>query len=394
MISVEEAKDLVVQNTTTLRSIILPLIEATGLILAEDVYARFNVPSFQQSAMDGYAFCYDDWMINKHLLLRDVIQAGRTDKVELLPQTAIRIFTGAPLPSGADTVVMQEKTNILNGHLIIEDDLLIKGSNVRAIGAEISKGTLALQKATRLTPGAIGFLATIGEAGARVYPAPKVSIIVTGKEIQPPGTNLLHGQVYECNSFTLHAALRQLNVEEVSIDHADDEPLLIQQKIAEHLTTADVVLITGGVSVGDYDYVTQALQSCGVDQIFHKIKQRPGKPLYFGKKGMKLVFGLPGNPSSVLTCYYEYVLLAIERMMQNIPSSVTTKLLPLDADYVKKTGLTHFLKAYCTNDKVTLLGSQESFKLQAFAIANCLVCLPEEREEFKKNEMVEVHILP
>lgn len=394
MISVKEAKDLVEQHTAALTPALLPLINAAGLTLAQDVYARFDVPSFQQSAMDGYAFCYKDWMNSKQLFIHDVIPAGRTDEVELQHNTAIRIFTGAPLPSGADTVVMQEKTEIINDHLIITDSQITAGTNVRSIGAEITKGTLALAKGSKLTPGAIGFLATIGEASVHVYPAPKVSIIVTGKEVQQPGTILQHGQVYECNSFMLHAALQQLNIKDVTIEHADDEPALIQQKIAAQLATADVVLITGGVSVGDYDFVAQALQSCGVEQVFHKIKQRPGKPLYFGKKENKLVFGLPGNPSSVLTCYYEYVLPALEKMMQRDFFSVGIEQLPLDADYIKKTGLTHFLKAYCTNDKVTLLGAQESFKLQSFAHANCLVCLPEEKEEFKKDELVEVHLLP
>ncbi len=250
-----------------------------------------------------------------------------------------------------------------------------------------------MAKGTKLTPGAIGFLATIGKATVAVHPTPKVSIIVTGKEIQQPGAILQHGQVYECNSFTLSAALKQLGITNVGVEHADDELALIQQMIAKHLEFSDVLLITGGVSVGDYDFVIPALKQCGVEQVFHKIKQRPGKPLYFGRKGNKLVFGLPGNPSSVLTCYYEYVVPALERMMQ-LESSIIKTNLQLGSDHSKKIGLTHFLKGYYTKENVIILGGQESYKLGSFAMANCFVCLPEEREEFKEGELVEVHILP
>jgi molybdopterin molybdotransferase len=314
--------------------------------------------------------------------------------VQLGVNKAIRIFTGAPLPSGADTVVMQEKITVKDRTLIIGDNELQKGTNVRKIGSEIAKGTLALQKSTKLTPGAIGFLATIGLSEVPVYRLPKVSIIVTGNEIQQPGTALQHGQVYECNSFTLRAGLQQLKIRDVQVEHAEDQPAVIQDIITRFILTSDVVLITGGVSVGDYDFVTPALRQIGVEQIFHKIKQRPGKPLYFGKKGKTLIFGLPGNPSSVLTCYYEYVVPALEKLMQMPESTIITTMLPLASPYSKKTGLSHFLKGYCAGKNVCVLTAQESYKLYSFAKANCLIFLPEEIEEFKKDDMVEVHIFP
>lgn len=394
MISVIEAKELLERNTNALSPVELPLAEAAGLVLAEDAYSNFDIPAFEQSGMDGYAFRFDDWAVNQKLLIEEEIPAGRTNKVQLGVNKATRIFTGAPLPSGADTVIMQEKTSVKGSTLEINDPELQKGTNVRKIGSEISKGTLALAKGTKLTPGASGFLATIGKDKVAVYPAPKVSIIVTGKEIIQPGTTLQHGQVYESNSFTLRAALKQPGIKDVVVEHADDELSVIQRLITKHLLLSDVLLLSGGVSVGDYDFVTPALKQCGVEQVFHKIKQRPGKPLYFGKKGNKLIFGLPGNPSSVLTCYYEYVLPAIEKMMQMAISNIIKKYLPLSCNYPKKTSLTHFLKGYCTSQNVTPLGAQESYKLQSFARANCLICLPEEKEEFKINEMVEVHILP
>jgi molybdopterin molybdotransferase len=394
MISVNEAKELVDRNTAPLQPVELPLMKAAGLVLAEDAYSDFDVPAFEQSGMDGYAFRFQDWASNQTLSIQDEIPAGRTDEVRLGENKAARIFTGAPLPSGADTVIMQEKTLVKAKTLEITDNQLQKGTNVRRIGSEISKGAFALAKGTKLTPGAIGFLATIGKEKIAVHTTPKVSIVVTGKEIQQPGTALQHGQVYECNSFTLHAALQQLGIKDIKVEIADDEASLIQQIIAKHLEVSDVLLITGGVSVGDYDFVIPALQQCGAEQVFHKIKQRPGKPLYFGRKGSSLIFGLPGNPSSVLTCYYEYVLAALEKMLQLPVSSLVKTNLSLASAYSKKTGLTHFLKGFCTRENVTILGAQESYKLQSFAKANCFVCLPEEREEFVENEIVEVHILP
>ncbi len=394
MISVKEAKELVFQSVMNLSPITLSLNEASGLVLADDIYSNFDIPAFEQSAMDGYAFRFNDWKNRHQLSIEDEVQAGRTDKVYLYPSKAIRIFTGAPLPVGADTVVMQEKTIVNGSTLEITDNEVQKGTNVRPVGAEILKDSLALVKGSKLTPGAIGFLATIGRDKVPVYPTPKVSIIVTGKEIQQPGITLHHGQVYECNSFTLNAALQQLNIKDVTIEHADDDLEVIQKLIAKNLQVSDVLLITGGVSVGDYDFVTPALKQCNVVQVFHKIKQRPGKPLYFGKKENALVFGLPGNPSSVLTCYYEYVVPALEKMMHIFGSTIIKKMLPLTSEYLKHAGLTHFLKGFCTAEDVSPLGAQESYKLQSFAQANCLICIPEEREKFKKDEMVEVHILP
>jgi molybdopterin molybdotransferase len=313
--------------------------------------------------------------------------------VQIGKNKAARIFTGAPIPVEADTVVMQEKTLVNNSVLEINDPELQKGSNIRNIGSEIANGVLGLTRGTRLTPGAIGFLATIGKDKIPVFPTPRVSIIVTGKEIRQPGERLQHGQVYECNSFTLRAALRELQITDIGVEHANDEPEELKSIIAHHLNASDVLLITGGVSVGDYDFVTQALKDCEVEKVFHRVKQRPGKPLFFGKIGNKIVFGLPGNPSSVLSCYYQYVVPGIERIMQFPESTVLTTYLPLTSAYIKKRGLTYFLRGIYNSKGVTPLGGQESYKLQSFANANCLICLPEDEEKFEKDELVEVHIL-
>jgi molybdopterin molybdotransferase len=173
----------------------------------------------------------------------------------------------------------------------------------------------------------------------------------------------------------------------------DDDPGLLAKEIDNALQNADLLLLTGGVSVGDYDFVAKALDTCGVQTIFHKVRQRPGKPLLFGKKEETVVFGLPGNPSSVLTCFFEYVLPAIEQLMQLRSSFITTTTLPMLADYEKNGRLTVFLKATHIHEGVLPLGAQESFKMRSFAVANCLIVVDESGTGYKKGDMAEVHLL-
>jgi len=174
---------------------------------------------------------------------------------------------------------------------------------------------------------------------------------------------------------------------------AEDDLKILEDVLSQALLEADLVLLTGGVSVGDYDFVLAAARNCGVKQAFHKIRQKPGKPLFFGSKYQKIVFGLPGNPSSVLSCFYQYVVPAIGRMMGkalglDIAQAVLTH------DYTKAPGLTHFLKGRFDNGNVTPFHAQESFKLHSFAEANCLIVLEETASDYKAGEQVEVHLLP
>ncbi|MBO9204889.1 MULTISPECIES: molybdopterin molybdotransferase MoeA [Niastella] len=393
MISVIEAKNMIRANATALTPVTVPLQQAAGLILAADVFAVADIPAFDQSAMDGYALSFAGFELHKTLAIHGEVPAGAPDLSLLQPNQAMRIFTGAPVPTGADTVVMQEKVQVNNGQLNILDDQLITGSNVRLKGSEIKAGELVLSKGKKLTPAAVGFLATTGVAEVLVFPTPVMSIIVTGNELQQPGKTLLHGQVYECNSFQLRAALQGLQIEEVPLFEAKDDPQVVKDTLQYALDNSDVVLLTGGVSVGNYDFVPEAAAACGVTTLFHKLKQRPGKPLYVGRKGNKWVFGLPGNPSSVLTCFYEYVVTALEQLMQVSPVLKTIQV-PLSKPYSKNATLTFFLKGYYDGQTVVPLDSQESYRLRSFAMANCLLCLPEEKMEFSEGDLVEVHILP
>lgn len=393
MISVNEAKDIVRNNIEPLSEVIVPLQQASGYVLAEDIYASIDIPAFRQSAMDGYAFSFNDYRSGQRLEIIGEVPAGVDKAFEDLSYKAIRIFTGAPVPEGADTVVMQEKVAVENRKLLILDEQLAEGSNVRPKGSEIEAGALALPSGSFLSPAALGFLTGIGVSEAKVYARPRITIIVTGKELQTPGKPLQPGQVYESNSTTIKAALQQLQITHVATVMADDDPEILKNATEAALLTSDVVLLTGGISVGDYDFVLQATEQCGVQKLFHKIKQRPGKPLYFGKKGEKVVFGLPGNPSSVLTCFYEYVIPAIEGLTGR-KDIIKTCPLPLTAALTKKTGLTHFLKGLSDGTTVNPLDAQESFRLSSFAKANCLIVLDENKEDFDEGDMVEVHLLP
>lgn len=391
MISVNEAKDIITESVKRLPSQRLPLTRALGLVLGEDVYALTDIPNFRQSSMDGYAIRFEPG--RTVFTLAGEMAAGSTAALDIGPAEAVRIFTGAPLPAGADTVVMQEKVTFEGDRVMVEDGAMHAFQHVREKGAEIKRGALAMQAGTLLSPAAIGFLAGIGIPELQVIPAPKVSIILTGNELQEPGKPLAFGQVYEANSVMLSAALRQLGVEDVSVLRAVDDLKVLQNVLSQALLEADLVLLTGGVSVGDYDFVVAAAKNCGVKQAFHKIRQKPGKPLFFGSKYQKIVFGLPGNPSSVLSCFYQYVLPAVGRMMgKNLRLQVTQGI--LTHDYAKVSGLTHFLKASFNNGNVTPLHAQESFRLHSFAEADCLIVLDEAKGNYQAGEQVEVHLLP
>ncbi|TWI85541.1 molybdopterin molybdotransferase [Lacibacter cauensis] len=391
MISVTEAKHIISTTVTALHPVTVPLLQARGKVLAADIVATVDIPAFPQSAMDGYAFAFDD--IQKELIIEGEMAAGSSSTVEVTTGKAIRIFTGAPVPAGADTVVMQEKVRTENGVLLIDDDKLQRHSNLRPVGSEIKAGELALPKGGILTAAAIGFLAGIGVTVVSVIPDPVISIILTGNELQEPGKPLLYGQVYESNSFGLTAALESLHLSVHRIYKAEDDPEILTAILQQALNESDLVLLTGGVSVGDYDFVLQAANTCGVLQQFHKVKQRPGKPLFFGTKDNKLVFGLPGNPSSVLTCFYEYVTEALSLQTKR-PLQLKTVQTVLAKDCIKPPGLTHFQKAYYDGEKVLPLTAQESYKLNSFATANCLLVLDGENDEYKTNDPVTIHLLP
>lgn len=393
MISVNDAISKIKSSTDLLVPAKLPLSQAGGLVLAENVFARCSVPNFNQSAMDGYALRFDDLLKTKELYVSKEIAAGDRNVALIQEHHAVRIFTGAIVPQELDTVVMQEKIELRDNKIIVLDEELKKGSNVRLAGSEIKKGDLALAEDSLLTAAAIGFLAGVGTKEVLVYPKPAVHIIVTGKELVKAGEELEEGQVYESNSLLLQTALKQFHIDNITVDFIGDDLEETKQAIEKALIQSDLVLLTGGVSVGNYDFVVKAAEACGIGQLFHKVKQRPGKPLYAGRKNKKIIFGLPGNPASVLSCFYNYVVVAIESMAGR-KNLLEKKWVPLAKSFSKKIKLTQFLKARFDDTNVTPLPAQESFRLSSFSLANCLIVLPEEKLDFVEGEVVETLVLP
>lgn len=393
MISVNEAKKIIEENISPLEPVEMLLENATGLVLAEDIFASYDIPAFPQSSMDGYAFSFNEWKQLGKLKIKGESAAGSENEVKLAPGSAVRIFTGAPLPNGADTVIMQEKSKVENGELIIEDEKLQSGNSVRPKGSEIKSGALALEKGNHLSAAAIGFLAGIGINKIKVFPNPSVCIIITGNELHQPGSPLKYGQVYESNSFALLSILKKLSIDGSKVLFAKDSLENVEATLQTALRNSDVVLLTGGISVGDYDFVFEAAEKLGVKKLFHKIKQRPGKPLYFGMKGSKLVFGLPGNPSSVLTCFYQYVLPSLAKLSRRKLELKKIESL-LSKDFQKNTSFTHFLKGQYNGGSVTILDAQESYRLSSYATANCLVEIDEQVNSCKAGDLVPVYLLP
>lgn len=373
MIAVQEAKRLIKEHVKVQKTIQLDLASALGFTLAHDVYASVDLPPFTQSAMDGYAFKYQSDFAGRAYQCIGTITAGIASDMVVNPGQAVRIFTGAALPSDVDTVVMQEKTTISNNQLSIAiDDYPVYGMHVRKKGEEINAGDVLIQKGSTLNVGSIGLLASAGIAMVQVYAKPRIAIIVTGNELVDLDQTLQLGQIYESNSFLIKAYLHKMGIQDVACFKALDDLNTLSQLIKTTLDSVDMLLITGGVSVGAYDFVKQACIDQDAEIIFHKVSQKPGKPLLFGKKDQKIIFGLPGNPASVLTCLYQYVGLAIQFMAGNI-NNLTPLEYPLRYDYKKTVGLTHFLKAHFDGQYVDILTGQESSKLTSYAKANGIV---------------------
>lgn len=390
MISVEQAKELVIKNVSSLEMIGVNVIDTQHSCLAEDVIAPVSIPLFNQSAMDGYAFRFED--INQPLNVVDEIPAGDIRTIEINKMEAVRIFTGSKVPASCDTVVMQELIEIQDGKLLIKDQGLKFGSNIRLKGNQITKGGIALKKGTIVNAGAVGFLSTLGITSIKIHKQPRTVIIATGSELIKPGQQLKEGQIYESNTVMLEAALNKKGIQP-SIFVVEDNKEATSKMIAEALKNNDLILISGGISVGDYDFVKEALENNEVKEIFYKIKQKPGKPLYFGKTTSSYIFALPGNPAAALNCFYEYVYMAINIMVGNPKIDLTTVTLPINKPFKKKEGRAVFLKGLTDFNTVSILEGQGSDALQAFALANCLIYIPAETTLVNQKENVEVHLL-
>lgn len=388
MVQVEEALSIIEQNCFKKNAKKIKVSKSLGYVLTEDVFSPIDMPPFRQSAMDGYAFLHSDL---SSFELSATIQAGDFNNLEIKKNQAVRIFTGAPVPDAVDTVVMQEHT-IKDGESLKITKMPNQFANVRPQGEQIKAGELALPKNTLITPASIGFLIGLGITEVFVFAKPKIAIVVTGNELVKAGQDLPLGKIYESNSIMLKSALIQVGIEKVKILSVEDDFEKTQKVLKKCISKFDMVLVSGGISVGDYDYVKEALLSNGVEELFYKINQKPGKPLFFGKTNKTLVFALPGNPASSLTCFYVYVLPAIKKMMGFESVHIPKINRKINVDFENATGKSLFLKGFFTDEKVEVLESQSSAMLNTFAVANGFVFIPYDCTIIKTNQ--EVVVLP
>ncbi len=391
MITVEEAIEGIQKSTVpTKKKEHKDILNSVGYVLFEDVPSPIDMPPFRQSAMDGYALCLHH--TETYTVIGEV-KAGDGHHPKLKTGEAVRIFTGAPVPSTANAVIMQEKITIENTGIRLKATVNIN-ENIRPLGEQVKKGAIALRKGTRLTPAAIGYLTSLGITGVAVFKKPSVAIVVTGNELVEAGQPLAHGKIYESNSKMLFSALSSQGYADVTIHKVNDDYKSTLAKLDKAISENDVVLITGGISVGEYDVVGKALQELAVKQIFHKVRQKPGKPLFFGKKENTLVFALPGNPAAALSCFYVYVYPGLQRLSGDIGFSYNNIEARSDSDFFKKGDRAQFLKAVLKDGRVTILEGQGSAMLQTFALANALVYVPQEVNDILTNDTVEVICLP
>ena len=391
MITVEEAFELVENNVIpTQISILCKTTNALGLVLAEDVSSPINMPPFRQSAMDGYALNIQHGSSYKII---DEVKAGDGHHPILKIGDAVRIFTGSAVPNTANTVVIQEKVTVDKNHLQLNNSVKIK-ENIRSKGEQIKEGDIALKKGTKLTPAAIGFLLTLGIIKVPVFKKPKIGLVITGNELIKAGQPLGYGKIYESNSGMLYTGLLGLGYTDVTQYKVKDDynstVMILDKVILEN----DMILITGGISVGDYDFVGKALLELGTEQVFYKVKQKPGKPLFFGKRKNKPIFALPGNPASALSNFYVYVHPALEKLSGNLNFSINKGKAFLSDEYLKKGDRDQFLKAYHKNGEVSILEGQSSAMLHTFAIANAIVYIPGEVNKYSKGDLITVLHLP
>jgi len=392
MVSVQQAISIITSRIKQMPEVELNLFEALGKVLSENIDSTIHVPSFDNSAMDGYCFQWVDGCTEYEIIGQ--IQAGDTNIASLEPYQCARIYTGAMIPIGVDTVIQQELVSVTNNKISFNLDKIKKGANVRYEGSQSKIGDVVASAGTRITPSLIGLLASNGIENVKVFDEPKVSIIITGNELVKLGFPLEKGQIYNSNEFALKALLKVSGINDVHVFHAVDTLESVVECVQKASELADIVVLTGGISVGDFDFVKTAMENIGVEELFYKVKQKPGKPLFVGLSNEKWYFALPGNPAAVITCFNQYLKPTIEMMMGNKQSFLPIAMLPLKDDYHKNAGLTHFLKGFYTFKDVELLKGQESFNLSSFNVANCIVELPEESEFVEKGTMVSVYQLP
>jgi molybdopterin molybdotransferase len=374
---------------------------ALGRVLAADVISPIAVPGHDNSAMDGYAVRFADLKPEGETTLKRVGEsfAGKPWSGAIGERECVRIFTGGVMPQGADTVVMQERTREDGGGVHIAAGAVTKlGTNRRFAGEDLKAGQTVFRAGQRVRPAELGMIASLGIGEVSVYRKLRVAFFSTGDELKSIGTPLAAGEIYDSNRYTLHGMLTRLECEIVDMGVVEDVPEKLERAFASAAGAADVVITSGGVSVGEADYVKQLLGKLG-EVLFWKIAMRPGRPLAYGKIGGAHFFGLPGNPVSVMVTFYEFVrdallILQGQREIEPLP----TFKVPLSAPIRKVPGRTEFQRGILAPDgaggwTVRTTGDQGSGILSSMSQANCFIVLPTATGNVAAGELVDVQLL-
>jgi molybdopterin molybdotransferase len=400
MISVHDALTMILETVSPLAGERVGLLQAVGRVLTEEIRSEREVPPFANSAMDGYAVRWDDVRAASadqpvELTVVEVIQAGAVPAQAVTTGTASKIMTGAVVPPGADTVIRVEDTEEHDGRVWIKRQER-PGTHIRADGEDIRRGQMVLEKGRVLRPADIGLLASIGRSTVLVHQRPRVAILSTGNELVEVDEALRPGQIVNSNAYTLAAAVQEAGGQPVPLEIARDTLEEIRAALNEAVRH-DVVLSTGGVSVGDFDFVKAAMDELGIRRLFWQVAQRPGKPLTFGLLRERPYFGLPGNPVSALVCFYLYVRPALARMQGQEKLFLPVVSAAVGEDIPKAKGLTEFVRCRLTRTnghyEVHSTGSQSSGVLSSLSLGEGLVIGPTDLALLPKGMNVKVIVL-
>jgi len=369
-----------------------PLLDALDLVLAEDIFAPFDVPPHNNSAMDGYAVKSIDMDEPCTLEMVGTVLAGQNYSGDLQSGQCLRIMTGAPVPASSDAVVMQENVTA-SGNSIQINQVVTKGANVRKAGEDINEGALVLRQGEKLNPSDLGLLASLGFDQIKTFRKIKAAVISTGDELVAPGKERGLGQIFESNRFVIISMLKRLNVEVIDLGIVEDTEEAIRSAFEQASEQADIIVSSGGVSVGDADFVKQIIAEMG-EIGFWKLAIKPGKPFAFGHLAKSYFMGLPGNPVSATVTFNQLVVPFIRKLSGAAPQSLRSIVATAENHFKKKPGRLEFQRAWGSqNDdgswSVNATGSQGSGILSSMSAANGFVILAADGVGAEKGEQVE-----
>jgi molybdopterin molybdotransferase len=372
---------------------------ALGRILAEDVISPLNVPAHDNSAMDGYAVRFADLEAAGEVTLKVVgtAFAGAPFKGVLKSGECVRIMTGGVVPEGADTIVMQEHVKASGDRVVIGAGHR-KGQNLRRAGEDLAAGQVALKRGVLLRPAEIGLIASLGIPEVAVYRRLRVAFFSTGDELVSIGTVPQEGQIFDSNRYTIYGMLQRLGCEVYDMGVVRDDPAQLERAFAEAAASADVVITSGGVSVGEADFVKDLLNKLG-EVVFWKIAMKPGRPLAYGRIGGAHFFGLPGNPVSVMVTFYQFVRDALLKLSGRDPvPALPTFKVPCTSSLRKAPGRTEFQRGILSRDEagnwsVRATGDQGSGILRSMVEANCFIILPTDQGNVAPGTLVDVQLM-